>query len=184
MTLEMTRGWTLRGGPRRRSHRTTWSWREPRRLRGPVARRPGGRAPADRSTDGNWARAGCVFLTAVGPHHDDAHPARNRCTARGVAAARGVGASSSPRCSMLSRRPRHRRGCRRSAVATRRVRRRSACLFEGAVDVSLDHTLEVCQLLWTQQRAAYSSPELTFSDIHQMPKPLQQGGDRCGSAAR
>ena len=40
----------------------------------------------------------------------------------------------------------------------------------------LDHTLEVCQLLWTQQRAAYSSPELTFSDIHQMPKPLQRGG--------
>jgi len=40
----------------------------------------------------------------------------------------------------------------------------------------LDHTLEVCQLLWTQQRAAYSSPELTFDGIHQMPKPLQQGG--------
>jgi probable F420-dependent oxidoreductase len=40
----------------------------------------------------------------------------------------------------------------------------------------LDHTLEVCQLLWTQQRAAYSSPELTFDDIHQMPKPVQQGG--------
>ena len=40
----------------------------------------------------------------------------------------------------------------------------------------LDHTLEVCRLLWTQQRADYRSPELTFANIHQMPKPLQQGG--------
>ena len=40
----------------------------------------------------------------------------------------------------------------------------------------LDHTLEVCQLLWTQQRAAYDSPELSFDGIHQMPKPVQAGG--------
>ncbi len=40
----------------------------------------------------------------------------------------------------------------------------------------LDHTLEVCQLLWTERRAAYSSPELTFEAIHQMPKPVQPGG--------
>lgn len=40
----------------------------------------------------------------------------------------------------------------------------------------LDHTLEVCQTLWTQQRAAYSSPELSFGRIHQMPKPLQPNG--------
>ncbi|OBK30718.1 LLM class F420-dependent oxidoreductase [Mycobacterium asiaticum] len=40
----------------------------------------------------------------------------------------------------------------------------------------LDHTLEVCQALWTQQRAAYRSPELTFDGIHQMPKPVQPGG--------
>ncbi len=40
----------------------------------------------------------------------------------------------------------------------------------------LDHTLEVCQLLWTQQRAVYNSPELSFDGIHQMPKPLQPGG--------
>lgn len=40
----------------------------------------------------------------------------------------------------------------------------------------LDHTLEVCRLLWTRQRADYSSPELTFDAIHQMPKPLQPGG--------
>lgn len=40
----------------------------------------------------------------------------------------------------------------------------------------LDHTLEVCQTLWTQQRGDYSSPELSFEGIHQMPKPLQSGG--------
>lgn len=40
----------------------------------------------------------------------------------------------------------------------------------------LDHTLEVCQTLWTQQRATYDSPELSFDAIHQMPKPLQPGG--------
>jgi probable F420-dependent oxidoreductase len=40
----------------------------------------------------------------------------------------------------------------------------------------LDHTLEVCQLLWTEQRAVYDSPELSFDGIHQMPKPLQPGG--------
>lgn len=40
----------------------------------------------------------------------------------------------------------------------------------------LDHTLEVCQTLWTQQTAAYQSDELTFEKIHQMPKPAQDGG--------
>jgi probable F420-dependent oxidoreductase len=40
----------------------------------------------------------------------------------------------------------------------------------------LDHTLEVCQTLWTQQRATYSSAELSFDGIHQMPKPRQPGG--------
>lgn len=40
----------------------------------------------------------------------------------------------------------------------------------------LDHTLEVCQTLWTQRRASYRSPELTFDGIHQMPKPVQPGG--------
>ncbi len=40
----------------------------------------------------------------------------------------------------------------------------------------LDHTLEVCRTLWTQRRASYSSAELSFGDIHQMPKPLQPGG--------
>jgi probable F420-dependent oxidoreductase len=40
----------------------------------------------------------------------------------------------------------------------------------------LDHTLEVCRTLWTQQRASYSSAELSFDGIHQMPKPQQPGG--------
>ena len=40
----------------------------------------------------------------------------------------------------------------------------------------LDHTLAVCQTLWTQQRASYSSPDLSFDGIHQMPKPVQPGG--------
>jgi probable F420-dependent oxidoreductase len=40
----------------------------------------------------------------------------------------------------------------------------------------LDHTLEVCQTLWREQRAAYDSPELQFEATHMMPKPLQPGG--------
>ena len=47
--------------------------------------------------------------------------------------------------------------------------------FEGRGRL-LDHTLEVCRTLWTQRRASYDSPELSFSGIHQMPKPLQPGG--------
>ncbi len=47
----------------------------------------------------------------------------------------------------------------------------------------LDHTLEVCQLLWREKRASYESQDLTFSNIHAMPKPLQEGGYRFGSAA-
>lgn len=40
----------------------------------------------------------------------------------------------------------------------------------------LDHTLEVCNALWTQQRSSYRSPELSFVKIHLMPKPVQVGG--------
>ena len=35
----------------------------------------------------------------------------------------------------------------------------------------LDHTLEVCHALWTQERASVSAGELSFEGIHQMPKP-------------
>jgi probable F420-dependent oxidoreductase len=40
----------------------------------------------------------------------------------------------------------------------------------------LDHTLSVCQTLWREQRARYTSPELEFDAIHMMPKPFQRGG--------
>jgi probable F420-dependent oxidoreductase len=40
----------------------------------------------------------------------------------------------------------------------------------------LDHSLEVCQTLWRDQRASFASPELGFEAIHSMPKPLQRGG--------
>ena len=35
----------------------------------------------------------------------------------------------------------------------------------------LDHALEVCHALWTQERASVSTSELSFEGIHQMPKP-------------
>jgi probable F420-dependent oxidoreductase len=40
----------------------------------------------------------------------------------------------------------------------------------------LDHSLEVLQTLWREQRAEYDSPELHFEATHMMPKPLQPGG--------
>ena len=40
----------------------------------------------------------------------------------------------------------------------------------------LDHTLEVCQALWREELADYTSDELAFEGIHAMPKPLQPGG--------
>ncbi len=40
----------------------------------------------------------------------------------------------------------------------------------------LDHTLDVCRTLWTEPVADHSSPDLVFSGIHMMPKPLQPGG--------
>jgi probable F420-dependent oxidoreductase len=40
----------------------------------------------------------------------------------------------------------------------------------------LNETLEVCQALWTRQRADYQSERLRFSAIHMMPKPAQPGG--------
>jgi probable F420-dependent oxidoreductase len=40
----------------------------------------------------------------------------------------------------------------------------------------LDHTLEVCQTLWRDSRAAYRSDELSFEGIHMMPKPVAADG--------
>ncbi len=47
--------------------------------------------------------------------------------------------------------------------------------FEGRGQL-LDHTLDVCQTLWRDQRASFASPELNFEDIHQCPKPLRPDG--------
>jgi probable F420-dependent oxidoreductase len=41
---------------------------------------------------------------------------------------------------------------------------------------ALEHSLEVCQTLWREQRASYDGNGLHFEHIHQMPKPLQPGG--------
>lgn len=40
----------------------------------------------------------------------------------------------------------------------------------------LDHTLDVCRTLWTQDSASHDSDELRFAGIHQQPKPVQAGG--------
>jgi probable F420-dependent oxidoreductase len=47
--------------------------------------------------------------------------------------------------------------------------------FEGRGKL-LDHSLEVCQTLWREQRAQYDSELLQFDNIHMMPKPAQAGG--------
>jgi probable F420-dependent oxidoreductase len=52
----------------------------------------------------------------------------------------------------------------------------AAGLDFGARGILLDHSLEVCQTLWREQRASFSSPELSFDAIHSMPKPVQDGG--------
>jgi probable F420-dependent oxidoreductase len=40
----------------------------------------------------------------------------------------------------------------------------------------LDQALEVCQLLWREPRASYSSTDLSFENIHMMPKPVAAAG--------
>jgi probable F420-dependent oxidoreductase len=40
----------------------------------------------------------------------------------------------------------------------------------------LDHTLDVCQALWREQRASYASDDLSFDGIHAMPKPVAPDG--------
>ena len=47
--------------------------------------------------------------------------------------------------------------------------------FEGRGKL-LDHALQVCTTLWQERQANFSSELLSFSKIHQMPKPLQEGG--------
>jgi probable F420-dependent oxidoreductase len=40
----------------------------------------------------------------------------------------------------------------------------------------LDHTLEICQLLWREEVAAHASAEVNFTKIHMQPKHVQPGG--------
>jgi probable F420-dependent oxidoreductase len=61
-------------------------------------------------------------------------------------------------------------------VGWQRAEYEAAGLSFEARGTLLDHTLEVCQTLWTSGAAAYRSPDLSFDAIHQMPKPLQPGG--------
>jgi probable F420-dependent oxidoreductase len=52
----------------------------------------------------------------------------------------------------------------------------AAGLDFGARGRLLDHSLEVCQTLWREERASFASPDLSFEGIHMMPKPVQAGG--------
>lgn len=52
----------------------------------------------------------------------------------------------------------------------------AAGLDFGARGRLLDESLEICQTLWRDERAAFTSPGLTFDGIHSMPKPRQPGG--------
>jgi len=47
--------------------------------------------------------------------------------------------------------------------------------FEGRGRL-LEHSLDVCQTLWREQRASFRSPDLTFEAIHQAPKPTCPDG--------
>jgi len=40
----------------------------------------------------------------------------------------------------------------------------------------LDHSLEVCRALWSQDRATYAGDELAFTGIHAMPAPVDPAG--------
>ena len=49
------------------------------------------------------------------------------------------------------------------------------CVCQGRGRL-LDHSIEVCQTLWRNQRASYDSDLLKFENIHCNPQPLQEGG--------
>jgi probable F420-dependent oxidoreductase len=40
----------------------------------------------------------------------------------------------------------------------------------------LNHTIAVCQALWREKRVTYQGDDLSFANVHQMPKPVQPGG--------
>jgi probable F420-dependent oxidoreductase len=61
-------------------------------------------------------------------------------------------------------------------IGWQREEYQAAGLDFGARGRLLDQALEVCQLLWREQRASYRSAGLSFDNIHLMPKPVQPGG--------
>ena len=61
-------------------------------------------------------------------------------------------------------------------VGWQREEYEAAGLDYGDRGAQLNHTLEVCQTLWSQNIAEHSSDRLQFSRIHQMPKPTQDRG--------
>lgn len=48
-------------------------------------------------------------------------------------------------------------------------------VFEGRGEL-LNQAIEICQMLWRKETVSYESDELSFSKIHQMPKPVQPEG--------
>jgi probable F420-dependent oxidoreductase len=52
----------------------------------------------------------------------------------------------------------------------------AAGLDFGARGRLLDESLELCQTIWRDERATFTSPDLSFEGIHSMPKPVQPGG--------
>jgi probable F420-dependent oxidoreductase len=61
-------------------------------------------------------------------------------------------------------------------VGWQREEYEAAGLSFGGRGRLLDHSLEVCQVLWNSHVAHYHSDELDFARIHQVPKPTQSGG--------
>ena len=61
-------------------------------------------------------------------------------------------------------------------VGWQREEYESAGLSFGDRGRLLNQTIEVCQTLWRDEVAEHHGEDLSFSRIHQMPKPRQQGG--------
>ena len=61
-------------------------------------------------------------------------------------------------------------------VGWQREEYEAAGLDFDARGAQLDHTLAVVQRLWREQRADFADDRLEFGGIHQMPKPVQDGG--------
>ncbi len=61
-------------------------------------------------------------------------------------------------------------------VGWQREEYEAAGLDYGVRGAQLDHTLELCRTLWSEERASHRSEQLEFEAVHMMPKPVQPGG--------